>query len=97
MNKWRRKTHNCTARTLLTPKAFANFSPGFERSENPGIANKDMSNPERGSPIAEPFSGFRAFLELLPRVVAGANPGLKLANALGVKFKLTHYCLIELY
>jgi len=23
---------------MNTPKAFANFSPGFERSENPGIA-----------------------------------------------------------
>jgi hypothetical protein len=27
----------------LTPKAFANFSPGFERSENPGcIMNKSQ-------------------------------------------------------
>jgi len=24
---------------LLTPKALANFSPGFERSENPGNPN----------------------------------------------------------
>ena len=32
---------------INTPKAFANFSPGFERSENPGIANtKSTINPE---------------------------------------------------
>jgi hypothetical protein len=27
--------------TTTTPKAFANSSPGFERSENPGSANKN--------------------------------------------------------
>jgi hypothetical protein len=27
-------------RLANTPKALANFSPGFERSENPGYANK---------------------------------------------------------
>jgi len=30
----------------LTPKALANFSPGFERSENPGIAGNNVLNPE---------------------------------------------------
>jgi hypothetical protein len=29
----------------LTPKAFANFSPGFERSENPGNAMKMAFKP----------------------------------------------------
>src|SRR6185295_14798926 len=31
-----------------TPKAFANFSPGFERRENPGVSIKQGHlNPER--------------------------------------------------
>lgn len=29
-----------------TPKALANFSAGFERSENPGILNRNKVNPE---------------------------------------------------
>ncbi len=42
----------------LTPKAFANFSPGFERSENPGITFSILTtNPEKGSAIGEPFQG----------------------------------------
>ena len=28
-----------SAKLANTPKAFANFSPRFERSENPGIPN----------------------------------------------------------
>ena len=31
----------------LTPKAFANFSPGLERSDNPGSTNEQVINPER--------------------------------------------------
>ena len=34
---------------LLTPKAFANLSPGLERSDNPGINSNSRSNPERVS------------------------------------------------
>ena len=32
---------------LLTPKAFANFSPGLEHSDNPGKNSNSRSNPER--------------------------------------------------
>jgi hypothetical protein len=32
---------------LDTPKAFANFIPGFERSENPGDKKEKPANPER--------------------------------------------------
>jgi hypothetical protein len=32
---------------IITPKALANFSPGFERSENPGVGIKKRAlNPE---------------------------------------------------
>src|SRR5215510_5176121 len=40
-----------------TPKAFANFSPGLERSDNPGSYEKPKArNPEKGSSRGEPFS-----------------------------------------
>jgi len=29
----------------LTPKAFANLSPGFERSENPGLEKRTALKP----------------------------------------------------
>jgi hypothetical protein len=32
---------------LLTPKAFANLSPGLERSDNPGKNSNPQPNPER--------------------------------------------------
>ncbi|HXC71447.1 MAG TPA: hypothetical protein VN644_15805 [Pyrinomonadaceae bacterium] len=28
--------------TTITPKAFANFSPGLERSDNPGITKQNQ-------------------------------------------------------
>src|SRR6185369_10648720 len=40
---------------LLTPKALANSSPGFERSENPGNAMEKRLNPERVRRLANPF------------------------------------------
>jgi hypothetical protein len=36
---------------IATPKAFANFSPGLERSDNPGkAATTIVWNPERVNP-----------------------------------------------
>jgi len=37
----------CSHLWQLTPKAFANFSPGLERSDNPGATPESLSNPER--------------------------------------------------
>ena len=31
---------------VVTPKALANFSPGLERSDNPGYTNKQLNNAE---------------------------------------------------
>jgi hypothetical protein len=64
----------------ITPKAFANLSPGFEEREPWGPVHQRLSNPERVSRLANP-SGFEVPLFFHPRVV---NPGLKLANAFGV-------------
>jgi ubiquinone/menaquinone biosynthesis C-methylase UbiE len=59
----------------LTPKALANFSPGLARSDNPGAVS---------------LSRLRALLIVNPGFLC-SNPGLKLANAFGVKFKPKHY------
>jgi len=41
---------------IITPKALANFSPGFERSGNPGITTpSEMANPERVRQPPNPF------------------------------------------
>jgi hypothetical protein len=63
----------------LTPKALANFSPGFELSENPGLTIKRAIKRDK---LTAPGLSLRA------------NPGLKLANAFGVKFKLRHHLWI---
>jgi len=41
---------------LITPKAFANLSPGFERLREPwGTNSKSRPNPERVKQLANPF------------------------------------------
>jgi hypothetical protein len=44
-----------------TPKAFANFSPRLERSDNPGLKHKRSLNPEKGSANGERFQRFGLF------------------------------------
>jgi hypothetical protein len=39
----------------ITPKAFANSSPGLERSENPGDYQEEFLNPERVRQEMNPF------------------------------------------
>jgi len=39
----------------LTPKALANFSPGLERSDNPGAVSLARGNPERVCELPNPF------------------------------------------
>jgi hypothetical protein len=62
----------------LTPKAFANFSPGLERCDNPGINVKIFYKPCKGSAIGERF-------QRLLSILIGA-PGPKLAKAFGVSY-----------
>jgi len=67
-----------------TPKAFANPSPGFERSENPGTNLSEALNPVRVPLAANPFRVER-YVCFGPRVGAKrSSPGLKLANAFGI-------------
>jgi tRNA U34 5-methylaminomethyl-2-thiouridine-forming methyltransferase MnmC len=80
---------NCAASAAsasITPEAFANFSPGFEHSENPGVVFrfsdatlKALANDAQSSPT---LSALQRFVKTLTQ--GCANPGLKLANACGV-------------
>jgi hypothetical protein len=79
----------------LTPKALANFSPGLARSDNPGTVSLSRDNPERVRQLPNPFQGLRALLIVNPGFSLSSNPGLKLANAFGVKFKLRHCPLLR--
>jgi hypothetical protein len=47
----------------ITPEAFANFSPGLERSDNPGNVNKKSGVTLKGFAARETLSGFSRDLE----------------------------------
>ena len=81
----------------ITLKAFANFSPGFERSENPGTLPNDELKPCKGSSQGEPFQGSALVSLVYPGLSLALQPwaeiserlrrnltGLGLANAFGV-------------
>jgi hypothetical protein len=73
---------------MNTPKAFANFSPGFEHRENPWDMIQIATKPWKGSPVGEPFQGLILFNVPIPGLSLRSNPGLKLANASGVTPRL---------
>jgi hypothetical protein len=75
----------------LTPKALANFSPGFELSENPGLTIKRAIQNLKGFGSWRTLSGLSRDKLTAPGLSLRANLGLKLANAFGVKFKLRHH------
>ena len=64
-----------------TPKAFANFSPGLERSDNPGNANNKALNPERVRRAANTFEGLSIVL-CDPRVVAALQHWAEISERL---------------
>jgi len=68
-----------------TPKALANFSPGFERSETPGSLMQPIFQTLKGFDSIQTLTGFHAFfIRVVPGLSLRSNPGLKLANAFGV-------------
>jgi hypothetical protein len=70
---------------MNTPKALANFSPGFEHRENPGGNNSNGDQTLKGFIPRRTLSGFKRFLLMeIPGLSLRSNPGLKLANAFGV-------------
>jgi hypothetical protein len=74
-----------TTTSLLTPKACANFSPGLERSNNPGNSNKTRIKTLKAFAGRLTLSGLkRNLFSVFPGFSLRSNPGLKLANAFGV-------------
>jgi hypothetical protein len=67
-----------------SPKALANFSPGFEPCENPGLLPKSRFNPERIRRGRNPFRVRMNLVDVIPGLSLRSNPGLRLANAFGV-------------
>ena len=70
----------------LTPKAFANFSPGLVRSDNPGIIKKEKPRTLKGLGLCavNPFRVSLVIRYAIPGFSLRSNPELKLANAFGV-------------
>jgi len=68
----------------ITPKAFANFSPGFEHRENPGTQFRIVTNPEGVRRLANPFRVQFYLIFWSQGCRCAPTPGLKLANASGV-------------
>jgi len=69
----------------LTPKALANFSPGLERSDNPGAVTSKTESTLKALHRSNAFSVARFIHVRCPGLSLRSNPGLKLANAFGVK------------
>ena len=74
-----------------TPKAFANFSPGLEHSDNPGIANNKTDPTLKGFVLRGTLSGFNASFLISPRVVAALQPRAEISERLRRIFKLNPY------
>jgi hypothetical protein len=58
----------------ITPKALANLSPGFERSENLGIQIQKSNQNLKGLGAWRTLSGFLTKTCLDPKVVAELQP-----------------------
>ena len=68
-------------KAAVTPKAFANVSPGLERSDNPGyVIRKNRFSPERLNRGKNPFKGFNKRLNWYPKVVAALQPWAEISE-----------------
>src|SRR3954452_1626267 len=66
----------------LTPKAFANFSPRLERSDNLGIGSSNFDlTLKRVRQSPNPFQGFICFV-CKPKVVATLQPWAQISQRL---------------
>jgi hypothetical protein len=65
-----------------TPKAFANFSPGFERSENPVSITQLRFKPERVRLNWNPYRVQVFFYTLIPRLSLCSNRWAEISERL---------------
>src|SRR5215208_52158 len=82
-----------------TPEAFANFSPGFERSENPGTYHSSRDQTLKGFAAALTLSGLNLTFGFIPRVVAALQPWAEISERLRRNFdqisKSTSWCYAQ--
>jgi len=66
----------------IMPKAFANFSPGFEHRENPGTQFRIVTNPEGVRRLANPFRVQFLFNILIPGLSLRSNAWAEISERL---------------
>jgi hypothetical protein len=64
------------------PKALANFSPGLERSDNPGIGIVKYSSTLKGFANCLTLSKGSVTITFSPRVVAALQPWARISERL---------------
>jgi len=74
----------------ITPKAFANFSPGLERSDNPGTKQRNVLT-LKGFLSRRTLTGLNRSFSSDPKVLAALEPWAEISERLRRNFKLTHY------
>jgi len=76
----------------FTPKALANFSPGFERSREPWgkIQNRDQTL--KGLDSWRTLSGFNDYFRSNPKVVAVLQPWAEISQRLR---RISNWCTIH--
>src|SRR5256885_16634462 len=83
---------------MATPKALANFSPGLERSDNPGIPIRNKSKTLKAFANSRTLPGFNKTIDfVIPRLSQAPTLGLKLANVFGVKLLLISKCITRTF
>ena len=65
----------------FTPKALANFSPGLERSDNPGVEIEIVLT-LKGFAGRQTLSGFNRSIRYAPRVLATLEPWAEISQHL---------------
>ena len=68
--------------SLITPKAFANFSPGLERKRQPWDRVRRRAQTLTGFANCRTLSGLSSLLECEPRVVAALQPRAEISERL---------------
>src|SRR5215213_8930434 len=80
----------------ITPKAFANFSPGFERSREPWGNNLKLHQTLKGLDSCRTLAGFvDYFCDLIPGLSLRLQPWAEISERLRRNFKLMHYLCVR--
>src|SRR5690349_14185166 len=77
---------------VITPKVFANSSPGLEQSDNPGIDSSNIFLTLKGLLSRRTLSGLNQLVVRdFPELSLRSNSGLELSNAFGVYLETDYF------